>query len=150
MNRDWQKDMERVERFKYAQTLCNGIQPTFHGMISMPEPDVLVIEYWLQQAKFWKEQYDSATDDAEETQQQLEAEKERADKANEGYRLLRKLYDKQCSEKMEYYNEMVIEKERADKLKEALEAAQVHLSKEHYMSAETAIEEALASLYPKE
>ncbi|MGG3278884.1 hypothetical protein [Paenibacillus solani] len=42
------------------------------------------------------------------------------------------------------------EKERADKLQEALEQAQVHLSSEHYMTAEDIVNEALASLYQKE
>lgn len=54
MSRDWQKDMERVENFKHVDKLCNGIRPMFHGMFEMPEPDILVLEYWLQQYAVWK------------------------------------------------------------------------------------------------
>lgn len=48
--RDWQKDMKRVEDFKYIQTLCNGIQPRIHGQLSeLPEPAEYAPEYLLQQ-----------------------------------------------------------------------------------------------------
>jgi hypothetical protein len=104
--RDWKKDME----------LMNGtdgweFEPTFDGVGNIFDDSGRIAKVGVSYAgtifnafealKYWLQQY--------------AAEKERADKANEGYRLLRKLYDEQCSEKMGYYNEMVIEKERIDK-----------------------------------
>ncbi|MGC6586557.1 hypothetical protein ACPV3A_16515 [Paenibacillus sp. Dod16] len=49
MSRDWQKDMETVERFKYFQTLCHGIPMLVHGQTEAPEPVEVALEYWLQQ-----------------------------------------------------------------------------------------------------
>ncbi|MBT2759993.1 hypothetical protein [Paenibacillus sp. ISL-20] len=79
---------------------------------------------------------------------QLEAEKERGDKANESYRLLRKLYDEQCSEKMKYYNEMVIEKERANKL--ITKIRKLMVTNNFNPLVVEALNFAILSLYPKE
>lgn len=68
MSRDWQKDMETVERFKYFQTLCHGIPMLVHGQTEAPEPVEVALEYWLQQ---------------------YAAEKERADKAEEREKVLK-------------------------------------------------------------
>ncbi|OXL83166.1 hypothetical protein BCV73_08800 [Paenibacillus sp. SSG-1] len=59
-NRDWQADMKRVEDFKFAQTLVNGIQPRFHGENQMPEPTIYALEYWLQQYAAEKQRADIA------------------------------------------------------------------------------------------
>ncbi|MEK5060503.1 hypothetical protein BK126_04535 [Paenibacillus sp. FSL H7-0326] len=65
MSRDWHKDMESVESFKRTQALLNGIQPTWHGEFSKPEPDVLILDYWLQQYAAEKERADKAEAEAE-------------------------------------------------------------------------------------
>lgn len=45
--RDWQKDMERVNIFEHAKTLCNN---PFPPSIEY-EPTEVALGYWLQEAK---------------------------------------------------------------------------------------------------
>ncbi|MEK4451612.1 hypothetical protein [Paenibacillus sp. FSL L8-0506] len=45
--RDWQKDMERVNIFEHAKTLCNNpFPPSIEH-----EPTEVALGYWLQEAK---------------------------------------------------------------------------------------------------
>jgi fructose/tagatose bisphosphate aldolase len=87
---------------------------------------------------------------------QLEAEKERVDKlemilkATEG---LTRAETKRADGWREHVRKLNIDLEYAEarerKLREALEQAQYHLNREQYMTAESAVEDAL-SLYSKE
>lgn len=123
MSRDWQEDMELVERFKHFQTLCNSIHMPLlvHGQTEAPEPVEIALEYWLQQYAAEKErvnialsayqglaenavtrgEYQSLLDKHTAMAKAYRAEKERADAAEAREQKLREAL-KVIKERAEY------------------------------------------------
>lgn len=141
MSRDWQKDMETVERFKYFRTLCHGIPMLVHGQTEAPEPVEVALEYWLQQYAAEKERgdnlqeelndlnykYEDVSEHSLKRKFELAEQRQRADIAELAYQGLaadcvtrgeyQSLLDKHTAVTKAYR----AEKERVDKLGEAIE-----------------------------
>lgn len=124
--RDWHKDMELVNNYKFSQTLHNEPKFDLAWKHLLPEPEILVLEYWLQQ---------------------YAAEKERADRFEQRNMVLlgaNQMYQVDLAESLA----------REKKLRETLERILKMTNKsEAYTTEARVYHEAfktLSSLYPKE
>lgn len=129
--RDWQEDMKLVEAYKHAQTLHNTPYPSkLAWQDNLPEPTILILEYWLKQYAAEKERADK-----------LEQERDDAISGlTESYKELSWNYDRM----------KLRERELKETMKWAIEQSRWGDPLNALKKAITKLQSTLASLYPEE
>lgn len=83
--RDWQKDMDRVQQSKHGRTLCNAPVINLAWQDGLPDRWEDIAEYWLKEAKVYKQSYEAVLRYAGSVEDREQRLKEAAEKVSEIY-----------------------------------------------------------------